>query len=107
MALCEKEAKVSDISRDGNNDRDRDRKRSMTSMIKNVSSMDLKVKKTEVLNGEIVGERVTVKAEMLEDRVQALLDTGSMISILPLRLLADAYSRGYDVDPSEERMTTG
>lgn len=88
-----KDTKGSNISREGKNDRDRDRKKSIASMIKNVSSMGLKVKKTKVLSGEIVGELVTVNAEMLEG-VQAVLDTGSMISILPLRLLGDAYSRG-------------
>lgn len=70
-----KETKGSNISREGNNDRDRDRNKSITSMIKNVSLMGLKVKKTEVLNDEIVGELGTANAETLEDRLQALLDT--------------------------------
>uniref|UniRef100_A0A7I4Z4H8 Reverse transcriptase domain-containing protein n=1 Tax=Haemonchus contortus TaxID=6289 RepID=A0A7I4Z4H8_HAECO len=49
----------------------------------------------------LVGKRVACWTRMLECRVTALLDTGLMISTVPVRVLAPAKDRGFDVDRFE------
>ncbi|VDL84330.1 unnamed protein product [Nippostrongylus brasiliensis] len=48
--------------------------------------------------GELVGERLVGQLNLLDGSCPALLDTGSMISIIPIEVLAQAKERGYDVD---------
>ncbi|KAK6010066.1 hypothetical protein OSTOST_24943, partial [Ostertagia ostertagi] len=38
------------------------------------------------------------ESQLLNDMTQALLDSGSMISIIPLQVLANAYYKGFDVE---------
>ncbi|XGW19754.1 hypothetical protein V3C99_003527, partial [Haemonchus contortus] len=44
---------------------------------------------------------MTVEAKVLDLRVPAIVDTGSMISIIPVGILARAQKEGYDVDSLE------
>nr|CDJ95103.1 gag, pol and env protein precursor [Haemonchus contortus] len=46
----------------------------------------------------LVGKKSTAWVNMLNERVRALIDTGSMISIVPIGLLARAQDNGFDVD---------
>ncbi|KIH43556.1 zinc knuckle, partial [Ancylostoma duodenale] len=49
-------------------------------------------------NAGLVGKRLVVRAKLMGKEIPALLDTGSMISVVPVRILQDAQKRGYDVD---------
>lgn len=49
----------------------------------------------------LVGKTMTVSARLVDTQVSAILDTGSMISILPVGVLARAQQAGYDVDSLE------
>ncbi|KHJ99572.1 zinc knuckle [Oesophagostomum dentatum] len=49
----------------------------------------------------LVGMKVTAWARMLEERISALMDTGSMISIVPVGVLVRAKKRGFDIDSLE------
>ncbi|KHJ97255.1 zinc knuckle [Oesophagostomum dentatum] len=49
----------------------------------------------------LVGVKVTAWARMLEERIPALLDTGSMISFVPVGVLVRAKKRGFDIDSLE------
>ncbi|EYB99000.1 hypothetical protein Y032_0126g1347 [Ancylostoma ceylanicum] len=48
--------------------------------------------------GALVGKRTIVQVRLMDKEVPAVLDTGSMISVVPVRILEDAQKRGYDVD---------
>ncbi|EYC06194.1 hypothetical protein Y032_0077g1084 [Ancylostoma ceylanicum] len=48
--------------------------------------------------GALVGKRTMVQVRLMDKEVPAVLDTGSMISVVPVRILEDAQKRGYDVD---------
>ncbi|VDO31495.1 unnamed protein product [Haemonchus placei] len=45
-----------------------------------------------------VGKKSTAWVSMLNERVRALIDTGSMLSIVPIGLLARAQDNGFDDD---------
>ncbi|VDL83320.1 unnamed protein product [Nippostrongylus brasiliensis] len=47
---------------------------------------------------ELLGARVVTQVSLLGESVPALVDTGSMISIVPVEILALAQDRGYDID---------
>ncbi|VDP04324.1 unnamed protein product [Heligmosomoides polygyrus] len=47
---------------------------------------------------ELVGDRMTATLSLLGGESPALLDTGSMISIIPVETLAKVQDRGVDVD---------
>uniref|UniRef100_A0A7I4YDV5 CCHC-type domain-containing protein n=1 Tax=Haemonchus contortus TaxID=6289 RepID=A0A7I4YDV5_HAECO len=49
----------------------------------------------------LVGKTMSVKTKLLDMRVSAILDTGSMISIMPVGMLARAQKSGFDVDSLE------
>ncbi|EYB82874.1 hypothetical protein Y032_0348g3171 [Ancylostoma ceylanicum] len=49
-------------------------------------------------NKGLVGKRTVVRVRLMDTEVPALLDTGSMISVVPVRILDDAQKRGYDID---------
>lgn len=47
---------------------------------------------------ELSGSRFVTWVSLLGDRMPALIYTGSMISIVPVQLLAEAQEKWYDVD---------
>ncbi|EYB92423.1 hypothetical protein Y032_0194g1439 [Ancylostoma ceylanicum] len=49
-------------------------------------------------NKGLVGKRTVVRVRLMDTEFPALLDTGSMISVVPVRILEDAQKRGYDID---------
>ncbi|XGW16659.1 hypothetical protein V3C99_001814 [Haemonchus contortus] len=58
--------------------------------------MKLSGKGTE--ESDLIGERLTISLKVLGEQCQALVDTGSMISIVPVELLAKAQDKGVDLD---------
>ncbi|KAK6041262.1 hypothetical protein COOONC_21232, partial [Cooperia oncophora] len=53
------------------------------------------------MSGPLIGEICSAWVSMLSARVRAVLDTGSMISIVPIAVLAQAQRSGFDVDSLE------
>ncbi|KAK6024927.1 hypothetical protein OSTOST_09187 [Ostertagia ostertagi] len=53
---------------------------------------------------ELVGEQTTTEVHLLGMSVRALLDTGSQISIIPLRILQTAWESGFDLDADVEEI---
>ena len=45
----------------------------------------------------LIGEKVLAEVTMLNMRIPAMLDIGSMISIIPVGLIAEAKKRGCNV----------
>ncbi|EYB97083.1 hypothetical protein Y032_0143g2375 [Ancylostoma ceylanicum] len=70
----------------------------MSQILEKARSMGLRTKPTVVEKKPLIGRKVSVSAKLLDARVPALLDTGSMISIVPVGVLIRAKSRGFDVD---------
>ncbi|EYC16536.1 hypothetical protein Y032_0033g2708 [Ancylostoma ceylanicum] len=70
----------------------------MSQILEKARSMGLRTKSTVVEKKPLIGRKVSVWAKLLDARVPALLDTGSMISIVPVGVLIRAKSRGFDVD---------
>ncbi|VDP02988.1 unnamed protein product [Heligmosomoides polygyrus] len=50
---------------------------------------------------DLIGNRATVPVKLLGGSNAALLDTGSMISIIPLGVLVRAKQKGFDIDSLE------
>ncbi|KAK6032810.1 hypothetical protein OSTOST_00991 [Ostertagia ostertagi] len=75
---------------------------SMLQMIHRARSLGIRVK--EVGKGLLIDEIWSVWAKMLSTRVRALLDTGSMTDIIPIKVLAQAQTGGFDVDSLEYMM---
>ncbi|CAJ0591376.1 unnamed protein product [Cylicocyclus nassatus] len=70
----------------------------ITSLIRRVKAIGVRTQCKEGQRTEVVGKRTLMKAKLLRGDVEALIDTGSRISIIPLKVLSAAYERGYDVD---------
>ncbi|CAJ0606662.1 unnamed protein product [Cylicocyclus nassatus] len=71
----------------------------LTEVIGKATSLGLKVYMGS--KGSLVGEKCAAQISMLNLQVPAILDTGSMISIVPVGVLARAKKAGYDVDVLE------
>ncbi|KHJ90968.1 hypothetical protein OESDEN_09172 [Oesophagostomum dentatum] len=48
-------------------------------------------------NQSLVGNKISSEVAMLNMKISAVLDTGSMISIIPVGLIAEAKKRGFEV----------
>ncbi|KAK6018626.1 retroviral aspartyl protease, partial [Ostertagia ostertagi] len=53
---------------------------------------------------ELVGEQTVTEVHLLGMSRKALLDTGSQISIIPLRMLQTAWESGFDLDADVEEI---
>ncbi|EYC18252.1 hypothetical protein Y032_0028g1760 [Ancylostoma ceylanicum] len=73
----------------------------ISSLIGRVRMMGVEVRPGQSAKSELVGDRTIKRVRLLNGTANALLDSGSMISIIPLKVLAEAYDRGYDVDSLE------
>ncbi|VDP44095.1 unnamed protein product [Heligmosomoides polygyrus] len=81
----------------------------ISDVITSARSMGVKSAKTVAQKKPLIGRKIVAWARLLDTRIPALLDTGSMISIVPVGVLARAKDRGVDVDsleviPARERM---
>ncbi|KAK6055522.1 zinc knuckle [Cooperia oncophora] len=70
----------------------------LSSIIERNRSMGMKARRKRSDDSDLIGKRIMVPVRLLGDRCTALVDTGSMISIIPLKVLAKAQDRGWDVD---------
>ncbi|KAK6044205.1 zinc knuckle [Cooperia oncophora] len=70
----------------------------VSSIIKQNHSMGVKIQKRRSEKSDLIGKRIMVPVRLLEERHMALVDTGSMISVIPLKALERAQNRGFDVD---------
>ncbi|VDP27927.1 unnamed protein product [Heligmosomoides polygyrus] len=53
---------------------------------------------------DLVGEQTLVDIQLLGMKKKALLDTGSQVSIMPLRILEEALDSGFDLDREVEEI---
>ncbi|KAK6041588.1 zinc knuckle [Cooperia oncophora] len=65
------------------------------------SSLGIAVKDENWSKSTLIGDRVVASLTLLDRTSSALIDTGSMISIIPVDVLAKAQQDGYDVDALE------
>ncbi|KAK6016362.1 zinc knuckle [Ostertagia ostertagi] len=75
--------------------------RSISSIITDARSLGVRCELAGKEETLLVGRTVSVKAKLLDMSVPAILDTGSMISIMPVGVLARAKKSGFDVDSLE------
>ncbi|XGW13384.1 hypothetical protein V3C99_000035, partial [Haemonchus contortus] len=68
----------------------------LSAIVSSARCMGLAVREKSV--PDLVGDRVTVPLQLLDEKCEALIDTGSMISIVPVELLAKAQDKGFDLD---------
>ncbi|VDO18529.1 unnamed protein product [Heligmosomoides polygyrus] len=64
------------------------------------------ISETGVQSSELTGSQIVAEVELLGQKVKALLDTGSQVSILPLALLLKAAHAGFDLDNDVEEIPT-
>ncbi|XGW16660.1 hypothetical protein V3C99_001814, partial [Haemonchus contortus] len=83
------EPKEKEPSRDG---------RLLSSIINEARCMGMKLSGKGTEESDLIGERLTISLKVLGEQCQALVDTGSMISIVPVELLAKAQDKGVDLD---------
>ncbi|KAK6012773.1 zinc knuckle [Ostertagia ostertagi] len=69
--------------------------------LKKNPNLGVKCELIESAETPLVGRTVSVKARLLNMSVPAILDTGSMVSIMPVGVLARAQKTGFDVDSLE------
>ncbi|KAK6021093.1 zinc knuckle, partial [Ostertagia ostertagi] len=69
----------------------------ISDLMRQARSMGMVVEKGSA-ETDLVGEKSTAWVSMMNERVSALIDTGSMVSIVPVGLLARAQKNGFDVD---------
>ncbi|EYC11418.1 hypothetical protein Y032_0050g1903 [Ancylostoma ceylanicum] len=87
-------------SEDSQHGRNQNQPRNPVSAIIN-NARNLAVRSIPSKERELVGKRTVVQARLMGKEIPALLDTGSMISIIPIKVLEEAQKRGYDVDALE------
>ncbi|XGW15120.1 hypothetical protein V3C99_000979, partial [Haemonchus contortus] len=93
-----KEARVSQVSHDSEERTWGNQRKPLTTMIKEIQSMGIRTERKIAPKTDIIGEKLTRTAELLNCQVQALIDSGSMISIIPLQILATAHQKGFDIE---------
>lgn len=71
---------------------------SLSSIVRQVRSLGLAVKDEVGVEGDLIGSRIVGSVRLLGEEYPALIDTGSMISIVPVEVLGSAMDRGYDLD---------
>ncbi|KAK6033260.1 hypothetical protein OSTOST_00527 [Ostertagia ostertagi] len=76
-------------------DADGDREIKMSSMIQRGRSLGMTTQPEET---DLIGSQIVIPVKFLGEQCNALVDTGSMISINPIEIVARAQDRGFDVD---------
>ncbi|KAL6723285.1 hypothetical protein ANCDUO_10410 [Ancylostoma duodenale] len=72
--------------------------KNISQIMEKARSMGLRTTPAVVEKKPLIGRKVSVWAKLLDARVPALLDAGSMISMVPVGVLIRAKCRGFDVD---------
>ncbi|KAK6022583.1 zinc knuckle [Ostertagia ostertagi] len=70
----------------------------LSEIISKARNMAVRVRRQDEESTELIGNRVVKQLCLLGGKSPALIDTGSMISIIPVQVLAEAQDRGFDVD---------
>ncbi|KAK6044692.1 zinc knuckle, partial [Cooperia oncophora] len=70
----------------------------LSAIINQARSLGIAVKEGKPMKSTLIGDRVIASLNLLDRTAPALIDTGSMISIIPVGVLAKAQDNGYDVD---------
>ncbi|KAK6017783.1 zinc knuckle, partial [Ostertagia ostertagi] len=73
-------------------------KLTLSEIIKQARSLGMTVRREEGNLCDLVGGRVVKQVTLLGSKNPALIDTGSMVSVIPVEILAKAQNRGIDVD---------
>ncbi|KAK6010697.1 hypothetical protein OSTOST_24249, partial [Ostertagia ostertagi] len=73
-------------------------KNTLSEIIRQARSLGMRVKRELGNKDELVGGRFVMELSLLGGRYPALIDTGSMISAVPVEILAKAQDRGVNVD---------
>ncbi|KAK5975939.1 hypothetical protein GCK32_004912, partial [Trichostrongylus colubriformis] len=73
----------------------------LSSIVSRVKSMGMAVRENELTSRDLIGRKMTVALNLLGENCEALVDTGSMISIVPVELLAKVQDKGFDLDSLE------
>ncbi|KHJ79202.1 hypothetical protein OESDEN_21158 [Oesophagostomum dentatum] len=68
------------------------------SILESARSLGVRTAKITSLSQPLLGEKLQAWAKLTDMRVPAMLDTGSMISIIPVGPIAQARGKGYDVE---------
>uniref|UniRef100_A0A7I4XU34 Reverse transcriptase domain-containing protein n=1 Tax=Haemonchus contortus TaxID=6289 RepID=A0A7I4XU34_HAECO len=69
----------------------------MSSIIEGCRSLGMATREVTGAS-DLIGTQIVMEINLLEESYKALVDTGSMISIIPIGVLAKAQERGFDVD---------
>ncbi|KHJ95473.1 hypothetical protein OESDEN_04581 [Oesophagostomum dentatum] len=72
-----------------------------STFIDKVRSLGLRTKAVASGKRLLIGKKTCSWVNMMEERIPAILDTGSRISILPVAVLAQAKEKGVDIDSLE------
>ncbi|VDL72315.1 unnamed protein product [Nippostrongylus brasiliensis] len=91
-------AKVNHIVNGRTNNDKADENESLADIIDRVRSLGVRAERGNAPMKDLVGEKMVAGVKVLNKRVEALLDTGSMISIIPIRMLAEAKDDRYNID---------
>nr|CDJ89909.1 Zinc finger domain containing protein [Haemonchus contortus] len=76
-------------------------KRTFTTVLQNWSCQAVGTRQRE---DEMFGKKTMCRVELLGFVKEALVDTGSQVSILPLKILLDASQAGFDLDKDVEEV---
>ncbi|EYB97728.1 hypothetical protein Y032_0138g2082 [Ancylostoma ceylanicum] len=74
---------------------------SISKIIEKAYSRGMRASHNELEQSEMIGKRFLTSIEILGNETEALIDTGSMVSILSIGILRSAQQRGIDVDALE------
>ncbi|KAK6031379.1 hypothetical protein OSTOST_02472 [Ostertagia ostertagi] len=70
----------------------------LSSRVNRTRCLGMAVKENGSSANDLIRDRVMVPLHVLGEKFQALIDTGSMISIVPVQILAKIQDRGFDLD---------
>ncbi|EYB96268.1 hypothetical protein Y032_0152g2895 [Ancylostoma ceylanicum] len=96
-----REGRSSDVRRDGREEHRKREEKSLSYLIQKVRSMGMEVRQRQTERAEVIGKPTISKVTILNRVARALLDSGSMVNIIPLQFLVNAQDEGFDVDSLE------
>ncbi|KAK6016393.1 zinc knuckle [Ostertagia ostertagi] len=99
--IADETAKRSTSPQESATKKETTQRRRVSSIISGARSLGVKCGSFGKEETPLVGKSMTVETRLLNMRVPAILDTGSMISIIPVSILAKAQKAGYNVDSLE------
>ncbi|KAK6017468.1 zinc knuckle [Ostertagia ostertagi] len=89
----EQSIRVNQVKKQSDNE-----KITLSEIIRQARSLGMTARREGKNIGDLVGGRVVKQLSVLGAMIPALIDTGSMVSVIPVNILAKAQDRGIDVD---------